>query len=465
MMTDFDLVIRNGRLVTASENYLADIGISAGIITKIGQDLSGHETIDASGKLVIPGAVDPHVHLEMPAGATTSSDDWQSGTIAAACGGTTTIIDFIEPEGDQTLLQAFTARRDQALGKAVIDFGLHMTIAHADQKTLDQIPAVVAAGMPSFKVYTTYDGFKLQDHELLDVMLAVKASGGTVMVHAENDAIIKHKQKEYLSQGQTSPRFHPLSRPDIAEAEAIQRVIALGAVSGVNLYIVHVSSALGADEISRAISRGQKITGETCPQYLLLTDSEYERAGFEGAKFVCSPPLRKSEDQTTLWNALSRGDLKTIGTDHCPFMFHGQKDLGLDQFTKIPGGIPGIKSRLALMYTYGVAAGRISINQWVELCCTAPAQSFGIYPQKGNLSVGADADLVIFDPEKEVTISNSRLHENVDYSPYEGMKLHGYPEITISRGNVIVRDDVYLGQKQFGRFITGTPGSIESLGT
>jgi dihydropyrimidinase len=463
-MTDFDLVIRNGRLITARENYLADIGISAGMITRIGQNLVGHETIDASGKLVIPGAVDPHVHLEMPAGATTSSDDWQSGTIAAACGGTTTVIDFIEPERDQSLLQAFTDRKDQALGKAVIDFGLHMTIISADQKTLDQIPGVVAAGIPSFKVYTTYDGFKLQDQELLDVMLAVKASGGTVMVHAENDAIIKHKQNEYLSQGKTSPRFHPLSRPNIAEGEAIQRVIALGVVSGVNLYIVHVSTGLGTDEISSARARGQNIIGETCPQYLLLTDSEYERAGFEGAKFVCSPPLRKSADQTTLWNALSRGDLKTIGTDHCPFMFHGQKDLGLDLFTKIPGGIPGIESRLALMYSYGVTAGRISINQWVDLCCTAPAQSFGIYPQKGNLSEGADADLVIFDPQKKVTIANSRLHENIDYSPYEGMKLTGYPEMTISQGNVIVRDDVYIGQKQSGRFLAGIPGSIESLG-
>jgi dihydropyrimidinase len=457
-MTDFDLVIRNGKLVSDKDCFIADIGISAGIIVNIGKNLTGHETIDASDKIVLPGAVDPHVHLEMPAGATTSSDNWESGTIAAACGGTTTILDFIEPEGDQTLQQAFDDRRKQALGRSVIDFGLHMTITSSDKKTLDQIPDIVTAGIPSFKVYTTYDGFLLEDKELLEVMLAVRASNGTVMVHAENDAIIKHTQRTFLKEGKTSPRFHPLSRPDFAEGEAIHRVIALAKTAGVNLYIVHVSTALGADEITRAIADGMAITGETCPQYLLLTDMEYERAGFEGAKFVCSPPLRRTKDQSVLWKELSHGDIRTIGTDHCPFMFHGQKDLGIDQFTKIPGGIPGIESRLSLLYTYGVEAGRITLNQWVELCCTNPAKSFGIYPQKGNLSVGADADLVIFDPKKEFTISNSRLHENVDYSPYEGMKLHGYPEKTIFRGNVVVQNGVYSGLKGSGRFLAGKPG-------
>jgi dihydropyrimidinase len=463
-MADFELVIRNGKLVSAKDIFLADIGISAGVIAAIGQNLSGDETIDATDKLVLPGAVDPHVHLEMPAGATTSSDDWESGTIAAACGGTTTILDFIEPEGDQTLLQAFTARRDLALGRAVVDFGLHMTITHSDQKTLDQIPGVVAAGIPSYKVYTTYDGFLLEDHELLDAMLAVKAAGGTVMVHAENNAIIKHKQSIYLSEGQSSPRFHPLSRPDIAEAEAIYRVLALGEVTGVHLYIVHASSARGVDEIARARTRGQFVTGETCPQYLLLNDTEYDRDGFEGAKFVCSPPLRKNKDQSALWKALSEGDLQTIGTDHCPFMYHGQKDLGRDQFTKIPGGMPGIETRLALLFTFGVVAGRISINQWVNVCCTTPAKSFGIYPQKGNLSVGADADLVIFDPEKNVTITKSLLHEHVDYTPYEGMKLHGYPEMTILRGKVVVRDGIFQGQKGQGQFLAGTTANYESWG-
>jgi dihydropyrimidinase len=232
----------------------------------------------------------------------------------------------------------------------------------------------------------------------------------------------------------------------------------------VKLYIVHVSTALGLKEISSAISRGHAIWGETCPQYLLLTDQEYERSGFEGAKYVCSPPLRKSADQSALWNALSLGDIKTIGTDHCPFMFQGQKDLGLDQFTKIPGGIPGIETRLALLYTFGVTAGRITINQWVDLCCTMPAKIFGIYPQKGSLSIGADADVIVFDPEKEVTISNSLLHEHVDYSPYEGMKLRGYPEMTIIHGNVVVRDGEFVGNQGQGKFLPGSPVLYESVG-
>ena len=443
-MTQFELVIRSGKLVTASESYLADIGIRAGKIAAVGQNLAGERTIDASGKLVLPGA-----------GAATSSDDWESGTIAAACGGTTTILDFIEPEGGQTLLQAFEARRDQALGRAVIDFGLHMTLMQADSSTLDQVPAVVAAGMPSFKVYTTYDGFKLDDARLLDAMLAVRAAGGLVMVHAENDAIIQHQQRAFLAAGHTSPHFHPLSRPAVAEAEAIQRLIALAEVTAVHLYIVHISTARGAAEVSAARQRGQDVLGETCPQYLLLTDAEYDRPGFEGAKFVCSPPLRKSADQSALWKALSAGDLMTIGTDHCPFMYHGQKDLGREQFTKIPGGIPGIETRLALLYTFGVAAARISLNQWVDLCCTNPARAFGIYPRKGSLEVGADADLVIFDPQKELVISNSRLHEHVDYTPYDGMPLQGFTDATILRGRVLVQDGVFLGQKGQGLYLAG----------
>lgn len=463
-MTDFDLVIQNGNIISDKESYFSDIGISAGKIEKIGHHLSGRVFIDASGKIVLPGAVDPHVHLEMPVGLTTSSDDWESGTIAAACGGTTTIIDFIEPEGNQTLLHALTDRRNQALGRSVIDFGLHMTITNSDENTLDQIPGVVSAGVPSFKVYTTYEGFLLNDQELLDVMETVKNCGGMVMVHAENDAIIKHKQKSFLMEGKLSPRYHPLSRPDIAEAEAIHRVIALAKVAGVKLYIVHISTALGANEISSAISGGHAIIGETCPQYLLLTDDEYERSGFEGAKYVCSPPLRKSADQSALWNALSLGTINTIGTDHCPFLFNGQKELGIDKFTKIPGGMPGIETRLALLYTFGVAAGRITINQWVNLCCTMPAKIFGIYPQKGGLSIGADADVIIFDPEKEVIISNSRLHEHVDYSPYEGMKLRGYPEMTIFHGNVVVRDGEFVGNKGQGKFLAGSPVLYESVG-
>jgi dihydropyrimidinase len=451
----FDLVVRNGLLVTAGDTFQADIGISAGVITALGQNLSGDELLDASGKLVLPGAVDPHVHLEMPAGPVTSSDNWETGTIAAACGGVTTVLDFIETETDQTLVQAYETRRAQAESQAVIDFGLHMTLSHADRETLAQIPGVVAAGMPSFKTYTTYEGLRLSDEGLLAAMLAVKAAGGMVMVHAENHAIIEHKKQELISAGQLSPHYHPLSRPASAEAEAIQRVLAFAETSGALIYIVHVSTARGAQEIAGARKRGQAVIGETCPQYLVLTDAEYDRPGFEGAKFVCSPPLRKAADNTALWNALGQGDLQTVGTDHCPFMYRGQKDLGSDQFTKIPNGIPGIETRLALLYSFGVSAGRISLNQWVQLCCTTPARVFGLYPQKGTLAIGSDADLVIFDPNKKATLSHAMLHEHVDYTPYEGMEVRGYPVITISHGKILVRDGNFVGPKGQGRFLIG----------
>ncbi|MDR3576156.1 MAG: dihydropyrimidinase [Anaerolineaceae bacterium] len=451
----FELVIHNGTLVTAVDTFQADIGISAGVIAAIGQNLSGNELLDASGKLVLPGAIDPHVHLEMPAGAITSSDDWETGTIAAACGGVTSVVDFIEPEPNQSLMQAYEARCAQADGRAVVDYGLHMTLSRADQETLAQVPGIVAAGMPSFKMYTTYEGLRLNDEELLAAMLAVKAAGGIVMVHAENNAIIEHKKQEFIKAGQNSPHFHPLSRPAAAEAEAIQRALALAETSGVPIYIVHVSTGRGAQAIKAARERGQVAIGETCPQYLVLTDAEYDRPGFEGAKFVCSPPLRKSSDNSALWNALGQGDLQTVGTDHCPFMFKGQKDLGIEQFTKIPNGIPGIETRLALLYSFGVSKGAVSLNQWVQLCCSTPARIFGLYPQKGTLAVGSDADLVIFDPQKKVTISHDMLHEHVDYTPYEGLEACGYPEITIAGGRVLVRDGQFVGPKGKGHFLIG----------
>jgi len=286
-------------------------------------------------------------------------------------------------------------------------------------------------------------------------MLAVKAAGGMVMVHAENHAIIEHKKQEFIAAGQLTPHFHPLSRPNVAEAEAIQRVLALGETSGALIYIVHVSTARGAHEIAHARAHGQAVIGETCPQYLLLTDAEYDRPGFEGAKFVCSPPLRKGTDNLALWNALGLGDLQTIGTDHCPFMYRGQKDLGIDRFTNIPNGMPGIETRLALLFTFGVNAGHISLNQWVQLCCTSPARVFGLYPQKGALAIGSDADLVLFDPNKKVMISQTMLHEHVDYTPYEGLEVRGYPEVTISHGKLLVRDGHFLGPKGQGRFLAG----------
>jgi dihydropyrimidinase len=464
-----DTIIRGGILVTPGGVIAADLGITGETIVAIGDGLAGRQVIDATGKLVIPGAIDPHVHLEMPAGPVQSSDDWVTGTVAAACGGTTTVIDFVEPEpvgatGRSTLRDALAARRAQAEGRAVIDFGLHMTLLDASPQTLTEIPEVVAAGCPSFKTYMTYS-FKLADDVLVATMEAVGQAGGMVMVHAENDAGIAYLRRKLIEAGHVEPRYHPISRPAGMEAEAIERALALAEAAECPAYIVHISTNRGAAAVAGARGRGQDVFGETCPQYLLLTDAEFDRPDFEGAKFVCSPPLRKAEDNAALWNYLAMADLQTVGTDHCPFYFVGQKDLARKDgayppFTRIPGGMPGIESRLSLLYTFGVGAGRLTLERWVEICCAGPARAFGLSGRKGVLAVGADADVVVFDPAREVLLSRKfaqpdgiRLHENCDYTPYEGFRVTGWPALTISRGEIIAQDGEFIGRPGRGRFL------------
>lgn len=437
-MTMYEVVIKNGKIITARETLEADLAIQNGKIHCVGSNLSGHQVIDATGLYVLPGAVDPHVHLQMPAGETTSSDNWATGTTAAAFGGTTTVIDFIEPTQDQSLMEAFQERKAQADPQVVIDYALHMTLSNIIPERMAELPAVIQAGITSFKAYTTYEGLKLTDQDFLEMFRQVSMSGGMVMVHAENDAICNFATRELLAQGQYGPNAHPFSRPAVAEGEAIERVLAMASLTHTPVYIVHISTALGAAALAHAQARGQRAFGETCPQYLLLTDQEYSKPGFEGAKFVCAPPLRKKSDNAFLWNALSDNTIQTIGTDHCPFFFQGQKDLGKDRFTRIPGGIPGVEPRLALVYTYGVRTGRLTLNQWVDRCCTKPAELFGLYPRKGTLMPGADADVVLFDPELEYTLTHEMLHEHVDYTPYEGFPLKGYPVMTLLRGEMIV---------------------------
>jgi len=461
---EYDLVISGGKLVKADSLVKMDVGITDGVIAGFGKDLAGRKQLDATGLLVIPGGVDPHVHLEMPTPVATSSDDWYTGTRAAACGGTTTVIDFVEPGAKESLLHAFEVRRSQAGGKAVIDFSCHMTLDRVDSETLEQIPEVIAAGLTSFKCYTTY-AMRLDDTQLLAALNAVGDAGGLTIVHAESDAIVNHLRKSFIQSGYTSPKYHPLSRPAAAEGEAVERVLALAEVAGAPVYIVHVSTQRGAEAIRRAQDRGGAAYGETCPQYLVLTDACYGVPGFEGAKYICSPPLRKPADQEGLWKALSAGVLQAVGTDHCPFFYQGTKNLGrpLDDpppFTQIPGGIPSIEARLALLYTFGVGAGRITLSQWVHACSTGPARMFGLYPRKGALELAADADLVLFDPDKSVTLSTQQLHENVDYTPYEGIKLKGYPMVTVARGRIIVQDGEYTGGDPQGRFLSRDPFMI-----
>ena len=439
-MTTFDLVIQNGTIVTARETLEADIGIKDGKIHSIGKNFSGHKIINAAGLLILPGAVDPHVHLQMPAGATTSSDNWNTGTIAAAFGGTTTVIDFVEPLEEQPLIEAFEERKAQADPQVVVDYALHMTLSNIIPQRMAELPEVIRAGMTSFKTYTTYDGMKLTDQAFLEMFYQIAQVGGLVMVHSENDAICDFAARELLAQGRFGPEAHPKSRPACAESEAIERVLSMASLTHTSVYIVHISTAQGAAALSRAQARGQNAFGETCPQYLLLTDREYARSDFEGAKFVCAPPLRKDNDTAALWEAISQNTIHTIGTDHCPFFFKGQKDLGKENFTKIPGGIPGIESRLALVYTYGVRTGKLSLNQWIDLCCTKPAEMFGLFPRKGTLMPGADADIVLFNPQLEQVLSHQMLHENVDYTPYEGFALKGFPVMTLLRGSVLIED-------------------------
>jgi dihydropyrimidinase len=453
----FDLVIGDGTLITASDCFAADIGISEGRISAIGHNLNGQERVDASGMYVLPGAVDPHVHLAMDAGSTRSSDDWHTGTIAAAMGGTTTVVDFVEPNAGASLLGALEARL-AAARPAVVDYALHMTLRSGDAETLAQVGAAAAAGCTSFKVYTTYDGFRLGDAELLAAFEAIAATGGLVLVHAESDALVRHAQEQHLQASHTEPGWHPHSRPPASEAEAIERVLAFAEATRCPVYIVHVSTARGADAVARAVGRGQTAFGETCPQYLLLTEAEYERPGFEAARYVCSPPLRSADNLPSLWQHLAVGSLHTVGTDHCPFFYETQKVLGRARFTDIPNGLPGVESRLALLHTFGVGQGWLSLNRWVEVCCTAPARLLGL-ADKGTLRPGADADVVVFDPHRRVTLTHAMLHENVDYTPYEGLRLQGYPAVTVARGKVICAGGQFLGAAGDGRFIARRAGS------
>lgn len=448
-----DLVIKSGMVVTPDGLVEADVGVQGERIAAIAKGLAGEVELDATGRYVLPGAIDVHVHMQMPVMDVVSSDDFHTGTVAAACGGTTTIIDFVEPRGAQSLMDALHQRRAEAEERVAVDYGLHMTLNTDDPLRVAEIPAVMEAGCSTFKLYMAYEGLRLEDAELLNVLAALKQHRGLPIVHAENHHAIVYLTERLLRSGKTEPRYHPMTRPSFMEAEATGRVIALARLVGLPIYIVHVSCADSLECVQKARARQQPVYGETCPQYLLLTRAEYERPGFEAAKFVMSPPLREDGDRQALWQALAVGDLQVAATDHCPFFFKGQKDKGSGAFNEIPGGSPGVETRLPLLYTFGVRAGTLSLSRWVEICCSEPARLFGLAPQKGRVAVGADADLVIFDPDKRVVLDHASLHQNVDYTPYEGMELQGYPETTLLRGQVIVRDGAFVGDAGQGKFL------------
>jgi dihydropyrimidinase len=453
-----DLVIRGGTLVTAAETFPADVGIDGGRIVTLGHGLHARQEIDAGGHLVMPGFVDAHVHLDMTVGELTTADDFASGTRAAACGGTTCLVDFVDPQPGEPLHQAVARRRAQADGQVCVDYSLHLTAIDARQQTLDELPALARAGYTSLKLYTTYPALMVSDAEMLALMEAAAACGILPMVHCENHAAIEYLKRCLQSGGQTGPAAHPRTRPPRVESEAVGRVLALAALAGAPVYVAHLSTCGALAALDAARAAGQPAWAEVCVQHLLLTDAEFERPGFESARFICSPPLRAAGHPPALWRALAGGRLAAASTDHCPWT-GDQRLRGEDDFTQIPSGLPGVETRLPLLYHFGVRQGRLSLNRLVEVGSTAPARLFGLYPRKGSLAVGADADLVVFDPQAERTLSAASLHHRTDECPYEGWTVRGYPVTVLSRGQFVVRDGAFVGQPGAGQFVARHPGA------
>lgn len=447
---NYDLVIQNGTVITAVSTFTADVAIQGEQIAAIGHGLQGEQTINATGKLVIPGGIDPHVHLQYQLPLFRSADDFYSGTRAAALGGTTTIIDFVEPKPQQRMVDALADRRAEAQERVVIDYGLHMTIGPREIAKLDQVAEAYAAGCASFKLYMAY-GMRLTDDQLLLALQAVKAVNGLPVVHAENWDVICALVAQNLAAGRTEPRWHPHSRPPLLEAEAAGRLIDIATYVGTRVHIFHISCGAVVERLADARRRGLPVTGETCPQYLLLHEGVFLRPLPEAARYICSPPLRTPDDQLRLWAALGHGEIGIVTTDHCPFT-QAEKAQNLHDYSQIPGGVPGIEARLALLFSYGVQGGYFSLNRWVEMSSTGVAQLFGL-AKKGHIAPGYDADLVIFDPQKEVILSTDTLHEQVDWTPYQNVPVTGWPQTTISRGEVIVQNGEFLGGPGRGRFI------------
>ena len=453
----FDTVIRNGTIVTAIDTYAADVGIAHGTIVAIGENLpieNAGKVIEADGRLVMPGGIDVHTHLDMPFGGTTSADDFESGTVAAAFGGTTMLIDFAIQYKGQTLRQAYETWMKKADGKAVIDYSFHCIITELADAQLEEMKALVKEGIPTFKLFMAYPGvFMLDDASIFRAMRAAANSGGMICMHAENGGAIDVLVQRALAEGKRAPKYHALTRPTTAEAEATNRAIALAEMAGAPVYIVHLSCNDALEKVREARDRGLPAYAETCPQYLYLSLENMDAPGFEGAKYVFTPPLREKWHQEKLWQGLAKDDLQAVSTDHCPFCYKEQKELGMDDFTKIPNGGPGIEHRLSLVYSGGVHGKRFSGNRFVQLVSTAPAKLFGLYPRKGTVAVGSDADLVIFDADEEQTISVKTHHMRVDYSMFEGIRVKGIPKTVLSRGRTIIENGRFMGKPGAGEFI------------
>jgi dihydropyrimidinase len=466
-------LIKNGTLITALETFEADILIEDEKISLIGKDLHhpDADVIDANGKLIMPGGIDPHVHLDLPMFGTVSSDDHYTGHKAAAFGGTTTVMDFVvlESQGFQHSVDLWMKMAE----KAAIDYSFHMNLTKFDEKIAKEIPSLREMGITTLKVFTAYNGrLRIDDGSIFKAMEIARDNGMLVMAHCENGDVIEPLVEEALAEGHTTPEWHALTRPGWGGVEATLRIAGMAAAANATAYIVHMNMAGEVDMLKYARERGVKVMGETCPQYLFFTVEDLLRP--DGAKWICSPPMRSAEDNARLWEGLSEGILQTVGTDHCPFFYDGTKpilyegyeiaipgkELGKDDFTKIPNGLPGIEDRMPVLWTTGVRAGKMTANQFVAYNSTNPARIFGLYPRKGALLAGSDADIAIWDPEKKVTYGVARAHQRTDYNLYEGWELTGMPEKVFLRGKLIVDGDEWLGKSGQGKFLKREEGEI-----
>lgn len=453
-----DTLVRGGTVATASDTFTCDIGIRGGRIVALGEQLGAAEdVIDATGKLVLPGGIDSHVHFAQPSGPDViMADDFESGTRSAAFGGNTTVLPFCLQEKGQSLREAVRLYEAKADGRCFIDVACHLIVTDPTPQVLGQeLPALIKDGYSSFKVFMTYEDLALSDREILEVMAVARESGAIVMVHAENYDAIRFLTDRLERLGQTSPRFHAASRPIPVEREATHRAISLAELVDVPLVIVHVSNREAMEEIRRAQAKGLKVIGETCPQYLVLTEADLGGLGMEGAKYVCSPPPRDEESQRACWEGLQQGVFSLFSSDHCPFRYNDPQGKltpnARTSFRWVPNGIPGVATRLPILFSEGVVKGRIDLNRFVALTATNHARTYGLHPRKGTIAIGADADIAIWDPQRRVTITHDQLHDGSDYTPYEGMEVTGWPTLTMVRGRIVMRDGALVGSPQHGQ--------------
>jgi dihydropyrimidinase len=452
-------LIKGGTVVTAVDTYAADVAIVDDKIAAIfGPNAAPpgpwDVTIDATGKYILPGGIDAHTHLDMPFGGTTSSDDFETGTRAAAYGGTTSIVDFAIQTKGESLRKGLDLWHHKAEGKAAIDYAFHMIMTDVNEQTIPEMGQVVSEGITSFKMFMAYPGvLHVDDGQIFRGMQRASELGALICMHAENGIPIDILVQQAIAKGHTAPIYHALTRPQIMEAEGTHRAICLAEMAGAPVYMVHLSATRALEQVVQARDRGLPTYAETCPQYLFLSQDDLARPDFEGAKYVCTPALRPAHMQEDLWRGLKTHDLQVVSTDHCPFCQKGQKEIGKDNFAKIPNGMPGVETRLYLLWDGGVRKGRISMNRFVEITSTAPAKIFGLYPRKGTIAIGADADVLVWDGEKRHVLSEKTTHMRVDYSPYEGVEVVGAPTHVLSRGRVVVENGQYVGKKGDGRFV------------